>query len=82
MSIKLAKSPLTEFCEKRHVPKQIQNAFGAYVRTYYAERFRMNSEGETVHLILGRMSQEDLEDAWQDFVKAIVRYLPSTQKPT
>lgn len=78
MSNKLTKSPLTQFCEGRGISKQIQQAFGAYIRTYYAEQFRMSADGETVHLILNRMSEDDLNDAWQSFVKDLAKYL--TQK--
>jgi hypothetical protein len=72
------KSPLSTFCEKRHISKQLQQAFGAYLRSHYAEKFRFAPDGETVHLIVGRMGEEDLKDAWQDFVKDIAKYLPKT----
>ena len=69
------KSPLSEFCEKKGINNKIKNSFGAYIRSTYADKFKMNFEGETVHLILNRLSQEDLEAAWQDFVKDLAKYL-------
>lgn len=69
------KSPLSEFCDKRGIPNQIKNSFGAYIRAYYADRFKMSESGETIHLILNRMSEDDLELAWQDFVKDLAKYI-------
>jgi len=73
------RSPISEFCAKLGVSDQIKSAFGAYIRSVYADKFKMSEGGETVHLILNKMSQEDLADAWQDFVKDLARYL--TQSP-
>lgn len=73
------KSNLSEFCEARGISNQIKTSFGAYIRSVYAQKFMMNENGETVHLIMSRMSQEDLEDAWQDFVRDLAKYL--TQSP-
>lgn len=69
------KSPLSEFCDARGISGQIKSAFGAYIRSYYADKFRMSESGETVHVIINRMSQDDLDAAWQDFVKDLAKYL-------
>lgn len=68
-------SPLSEFCNELGIPENIKNAFGAYLRTEYANRFLLAKDGETVHLIVGRLTHEQLTDAWQQFVKEIHRYL-------
>jgi hypothetical protein len=73
------RSPLSEFCDARGISGQIKSAFGAYIRSVYSQKFLMSESGETVHLIVNRMSQEDLDDAWQDFVKDLAKYL--TQRP-
>lgn len=73
------KSPLSEYCESRGISGQIKNAFGAYIRATYADKYKMAESGETIHLILNKMSQEDLEDAWQDFVRDLAKHL--TQRP-
>lgn len=69
------KSPISEFCDARGISGQIKSAFGAYIRAQYADKFRMSESGETVHLILNRMSQDDLDAAWQDFVKDLSKHL-------
>lgn len=73
------KSPLSEFCDARGMSERIKLAFGMYIRTVYAQKFRMNPNGETVHLIMGKLSQEDLAEAWQDFVKDLAEHLNSEQ---
>lgn len=73
------KSPISTFCDERGITGQIKSAFGAYIRAKYAEKFHMNEGGETIHVLLNRMSQEDLSDAWQDFVKDLAKHL--TQRP-
>lgn len=73
------KSPISEFCDARGITGQVKSAFGAYIRASYAEKFHMNESGETVHVVMNRMSQEDLADAWLDFVKDLASYL--TQRP-
>lgn len=72
---KMKKSPFSEFCERLKIPDNIKNAFAAYLRTEYATRFLLSQEGETVHLMIGRMTEEQLKDAWQMFVKEMARYL-------
>lgn len=73
------KSPISDFCDNRGITGQIKSAFSAYIRAVYADKYNMKESGETVHVILNRMSQEDLADAWQDFVKDLAKHL--TQRP-
>lgn len=69
------KSPISQFCDARGITGQIKSAFSAYIRAVYADKYNMKESGETVHVILNRMSQADLEDAWQDFVKDLAKHL-------
>ena len=69
------RSPLSEFCDKRGISGQIKSAFGAYIRAQYYDKFRISETGETAHLILNKMSEDDLSDAWKDFVKDLSKYL-------
>ena len=69
------KSPLSEFCDRKGIDGRLKSAFGAYIRSTYAQKFLMSEAGETVHLILNRLSQEDLEDAWLDFTRDLKKYL-------
>ena len=73
-------SPLTEFCKARGISGQLKSAFGAYIRSVYAEKFRLGESGETVHLILNRMAQDDLERAWQDFVNDLAKHLTQSSE--
>lgn len=73
------KSPITIFCDNLGITGQIKSAFSAYIRAMYAEKFHMNESGETIHVVMNRMSQEDLADAWQDFVRDLAKHL--TQRP-
>lgn len=73
----MPKSPLSEFCDELKIPENIKNAFGAYLRTEYANRFLLAKDGETIHLMIGRLSHEQLTDAWQMFVREMARYLLS-----
>lgn len=72
-------SPITQFCKRKGIPSKIQSAFGAYIRHHYASKFNMKESGETIHIVLNRMSQDDLEDAWMDFVKDMSKQLPTSQ---
>ena len=72
---KLLTSPISRFCEKRKIDGRMKDAFSAWIPSTYADKFRLSSSGETVHLILGRMSDDDLEDAWKDFTKDLKKYL-------
>lgn len=73
--VRLKHSPFTEFCENLKIPENIRNAFKAYLQTEYADRFLLAKDGETVHLMIGRLTQEQLNEAWQMFVKEMARYL-------
>lgn len=74
-----AQSSLTVFCDKRGISGQIKAAFGAYIRSVYAKRFLMSSDGETIHLMINQMDEEELQKVWAEFVKDLARYL--TQSP-
>lgn len=71
------KSSLTEFCEKRGISTNIKNSFGAYLRSTYAQKFLLATDGETIHLMVGKMTDEQLEDAWQEYIKELAKWLPS-----
>lgn len=69
------KSPVREFCEERGISESVRNAFSAYLRSTYSLKFAMESEGETVRLIVAKMTQEQLEEAWRYFVMEFKKYL-------
>lgn len=74
------KSPISEFCDSRLISDSLKHSFSAYIRSEYSRRFKMSLDGETVQLLLGRMSQEDLEDAWKDFTNELAKYLAQQTK--
>jgi hypothetical protein len=69
------KSPLSEFCDERGISGQIKSAFGAYIRSEYAQKFLLGSDSETVYLIIGKLTQEQLGELWQGFVLELSKYL-------
>lgn len=69
------KSQLTIFCEQRGISGRTKDAFGMWIRATYAEKFRISKDGETAHLILNKLSEDDMEAAWKDFVKELAKYL-------
>ena len=72
---KLLTSPISRFCKKRKIDGRMKDAFSAWIRSTYAEKFRLGKDGETVHVLLNRLSDDDLEDAWKDFTKDLKNYL-------
>jgi hypothetical protein len=59
---------IQEFCEKRKITKNIESAFVSYCKTDYTQRFQLR-EGDTVARLIANMNKEQVEDAWQDFVR-------------
>lgn len=70
-------SNITDFCEDRGVNSHMQEAFQAYLRSQYAQEFFLNN-GETVKLVVSKMTEEELKTAWEKFVKDFKAYLAST----
>ena len=60
-------SAINEFCEKRKIPRNIESAFTAYIRTDYAQTFELR-EGETINKIVANLTNEQVETAWQKFI--------------
>lgn len=61
---------IEEFCSQRQVTKAIEDAFMAYVRSSYATRFEMKN-GETVKMIVQKLTAAQVEDAWLEFVREL-----------
>lgn len=68
MSFPIKKSPITNFCENKGIPRNMRDAFGAYVRTTYANRFDVAGDTDTIRLLVNRLSDEQMEQAWNEFV--------------
>lgn len=64
-------SPISEFCKKRKLSLSIRDAFSAYIRSIYADRFLLRSDTDTVRLVIGKMTQEQIENMWLEFTKEL-----------
>lgn len=71
------KSPISEFCSGRGIPNQIKNSFATYIRSVYARKYLMAENGETIHMMINGLSQDELETLWQEFVVELAKYLPT-----
>lgn len=69
------RSPLTEFCDRRGIDGNIKQAFSAYLRSVYSKRYLLGNDGETVHLMISKMSEEQLEQMWREFVSELAKHL-------
>ena len=69
------KSNLSDFCEKHGISDNIKASFGTYLRTIYAKKFLLSDNGETVHLMIGRMTEEQLETARQEYDRELANWL-------
>lgn len=71
-------SAISEFCEKRKISPKIEEIFTMYCRSSYASRFSMRN-GETVKLLVSKMSEEQVLYAWLEFVHELRSVIePST----
>jgi hypothetical protein len=68
---------IDDFCSKRAVSANMKEAFIAYVRSDYARKYSLKSDGETSKLIVGKMNEEDLQEAWKEFVLEMAKYIES-----
>ena len=58
-----------EFCEKRKIPKGIEDAFSSYCRHKISERYAiLNAKGETVTGTLAKFDDDELLKCWNEFV--------------
>lgn len=65
---------IEDFCAKKGVTPNFQEAFIAYVRSDYARKFYL-SNGETTKLVVSKMNPEEIEKAWLDFTSEFKKYI-------
>jgi len=58
----------------KHMSKHLQDAFFAYCRSTYSQKFHLRNE-ETMKFAVRKLSEEELEEAWQDFVRDMKDFL-------
>jgi hypothetical protein len=79
MNYPVRRSALTEFCEKRGIPDKLRDAFAAYARAVYADRFMLRGDTDTVRLMINRLTEEQMEQVWNQFLSDLRKILPTTQ---
>lgn len=65
---------ISDFCEKKGITSNMQEAFIAYIRSDYAYKYFV-SNGETLRLVVSKLNMEEIEEAWQSFVSDFKNYL-------
>ncbi len=71
------KSELDEFLDSRRIADPLRSAFIAYCKSLYGSRYMFKSEGETVKLFLTRMTDEQVLQAWNDFIRDVRSTIPT-----
>lgn len=65
---------ITKFCIQRKISKSLEDAFLAYARSTYSQKFNLKN-GETMKFAVERLNDAEVQDAWQDFVSDFKNYL-------
>lgn len=68
---------LRKFCMERKMTQAMEEAFVIFCRTGYAEDFNIKKEGETIKGIIEKLTREEVELAWQKYVREIFKLLPT-----
>ena len=68
---------IDDFCDTRGVSIHMKEAFLAYLRSTYAQKF-MLSNGESTKLIVAKMNDDELKQAWTSFVTDFKNLISST----
>lgn len=71
------KSTIVEFCDRKRIKKDMMDAFIAYVRSSNASKYMMRPDGDTVRLIVEKMTEEQVQAAWVQFISDFRQVLPS-----
>lgn len=61
-------TPIAQFCENKGIKGKIREAFNAYVRASFADRYEIYQEGDTVSSLISKMTQEDVANLWSRFI--------------
>lgn len=67
---------LNDFCDKKSLPDNFRKAFIAYCKSLYGSKYAMRDEGETIKLFLSRMTEDQLNKAWSDFINDFKNTIP------
>jgi hypothetical protein len=78
-TLSIRRSALTDFCNKRGVPGNMRDAFGAYARSLCAHRYELRSDTDTVRLLINNMTEQEMAQLWAEFVSDLRKILPTEQ---
>lgn len=68
---------LRKFCADRKIPASMEDAFLVYCRSEYAQEYLLKKDGDTIKLVLEKMTQEQVLDAWNKFLSAAKSFMDS-----
>lgn len=71
------KNNVSNFCEKKGLPKPLEQAFISYCQSLYASRYEISSDGEAIKSFINKMNQDEIEYAWNQFVLDLKSVLPT-----
>jgi len=69
---------ITKFCINNSISKGLEDAFLAYCRSTYSQKYGLKN-GETMKFAIERLNDREVAEAWQDFVRDFKTYLVSEQ---
>lgn len=58
---------ITKFCVNNGISKPLEDAFLAYTRSTYSQKYNLRN-GETMKFAVERLNDNEVAEAWQDFV--------------
>lgn len=73
---------IDDFCDKKDIPQKMKEAFVAYMRSDYAIKFMTRSDGDTTKLVVSKLVDKELEEAWQEFIKDFRKLLDGSSSPS
>lgn len=71
-------SNLQIFCERKGINQEMTDAFMAYVRSMNASKFMMKKDGDTVRMLVEKMDEDQVQEAWMNFVSDFSKLLPTS----
>lgn len=67
---------VSQFCERIGLPIHIEQAFISYCQSLLASRYEMKPTGDTIKKFVAEMNENEILDAWQNFVRDVSNTVP------
>lgn len=71
-------APIQIFCDNKGLSGKLRQAFLSYCKDFYASRYGMNSNGDTIDKIVSQITEEEINDVWMEFIRDMKDITPST----